>query len=74
MKVWGRVTFSEGDHFYLDDGSNVPTDLGRTGVKVYGTAPGSTYVEVTGISGAEVSGDKIIRVIRSTDVQLVSVP
>ncbi len=71
VKVWGRVTYSETGFFYLDDGSNVPTDPGRTGVKVYGTAPGSTYLEVTGISGSETSGDKIIRVIRSTDIEPV---
>ncbi len=69
VKVWGRVTHAESGFFYLDDGSNVPTDPGRMGVKVYGTAAEDIYVEVTGISGTETSGDKIIRVIRSTDIQ-----
>ncbi|MBP6964854.1 MAG: hypothetical protein KBC96_10660 [Armatimonadetes bacterium] len=74
VKTWGRVTSVEGDTFYLDDGLNVPIDQWRVGVKVYGTAPPSPYAEVTGISGSETFGDKIIRVIRATDVRGISDP
>jgi len=65
--------------FYVDDGSGLVSDLGDTGVLVYGDADiaqGDT-VAVTGISSTEPSYDdpsRLIRVIRTRDSRDVVVP
>jgi len=67
VTIWGNVTFSGTDYFYVDDGSKLNDDSGHIGVKV--SAPGFTiptggFVIVTGISSCEKKGSELVRVLR----------
>ncbi|MBP6962944.1 MAG: S8 family serine peptidase [Armatimonadetes bacterium] len=68
ITTWGRVTYSAGNYFYLEDGSGLQSEPGRTGVKVLcgGVPPPveDAYVQVTGISSCEEIESSYVRVIR----------
>ncbi len=65
VKVWGTVEAVGADYFTLTDGS------GQL-LKVYGMATAGTYVSVTGAVGAELVGDDVVPVIRSTSVAVTT--
>lgn len=78
LRIWGRVTHSEGSFFLVDDGSGVcdwVLTLGRTGIKVslpVGLAPpaeGSTVL-ATGISRASADGTRWLMPRGVYDVQV----
>ncbi|NIM51884.1 MAG: hypothetical protein GTO22_22010, partial [Gemmatimonadales bacterium] len=52
IRTWGRVTYKDTDHFYLDDGSKLDDGSGHLGVKVLATGLSipaqDAYVQVTG--------------------------
>ena len=67
VRISGYVADTAPGVFWVDDGSFVSSEGGRTGVKVLSgrsVSPGQ-YVTVTGISGAFISGGKTYSVIRT---------
>jgi len=70
VRAWGRVTHSETDFFYIDDGARLKDGSGWTGVRVNResfTSPAEqTYVAVTGISTILRQLNKNTRCIRLT--------
>lgn len=77
----GRVTYSNGSYFYIDDGSKCKDNSANTGIKVLGSVPVTQgedpvgeYVIVTGVSSCfkgTGSDTKLYRLIRATDVSIV---
>ena len=79
----GRVTYAEGDHFVVDDGSNMDDgDPNRPGLRVvlppgYLPPPMGSYVRVTGVSSCYVLNGltyRLIRVWQAGDVQMIAAP
>lgn len=67
VTVWGNVTHSETDAFWVDDGSALDDGSGHLGVKVYApgmTLPTSGHVFVTGVSSCEKKSDDLVRLLR----------
>lgn len=67
VRVSGRVTYSDWDFFYIDDGSNVQDGSGWPGVKVLlvgGFPPEQgRYVQVTGVSSCWKVEDQVQRLV-----------
>jgi hypothetical protein len=68
MTISGSVTHSESEFFYVDDGSALEDGSGYMGVKVLSgdldEPDEEEYAVVTGISGAEMLGGNVVRVMR----------
>jgi hypothetical protein len=71
VRIWGRVTWADGDSFYLDDGSGFddgnPAVPGIRVLLPQGAAPPSPgeHVSVTGVSSCYASGGDPLRLIRA---------
>ena len=81
VNVVGRVTFADAGngYFYLDDGSALDDGSGHLGVKTLGIVPVEVgedpvgkYVKVTGISSCFKVGSDLFRLIRSTEVTVIT--
>jgi hypothetical protein len=77
MRIWGVATWVSGDYtcFYVDDGSGVSYESGRTGIKVssadfYTPAPGD-YVACTGVASMDPGGIPVIRMRTFLDLDIV---
>ena len=65
VTICGKVTYADGDCFYVDDGCALDDGSSHIGVKVdsgdLDEPEENDFAIVTGISGAEISGEKIVR-------------
>jgi subtilisin family serine protease len=69
VKVWGRVTYVGGDHFYIDDGTGLIYTPGRTGIKVFCGSLAKPVINhsvvITGISTLDWDGSTARPVVRA---------
>ena len=79
VKVYGTVTYTAGDHFYLCDGVKYDDGSGMDGIKVYTgslTEPAvGSKVLLTAISSCYVRGGNVVRMLRprrQSDIVLLS--
>jgi len=79
VKIFGTVTYTAGDHFYLCDGVKYDDGSGMDGIKVYTgslTEPAvGSKVLLTAISSCYVRGGNVVRMLRprrQSDIVLLS--
>ncbi|MCE5198958.1 MAG: hypothetical protein ABFD54_02590 [Armatimonadota bacterium] len=69
IKTSGRASNGNADGFDISDGSAVAMNVAYAGA---GSTYDGKYVAVTGISGISNDGTRLIKVQRSTDIQIIS--
>jgi hypothetical protein len=70
----GKVTYTDSNFFYIDDGSNLDDGSGYIGLRVDARSLNNipsvgSYVSVTGISTVQMIGERVIRVVRPRNQQ-----
>lgn len=74
ITTWGKVTYTDSNFFYIDDGSHLDDGSGHIGLRVDARSLNNipsvgSYVSVTGISTVQMLGERVIRVVRPRNQQ-----
>lgn len=74
ITTWGKVTYTDPNFFYIDDGSHLDDGSGHVGLRIdarnLDNVPSvGSHVSVTGISTVQMLGERVIRIVRPRNQQ-----
>lgn len=75
ITTWGKVTYTDSNFFYIDDGSHLDDGSGHIGLRVDARSLNNnipsvgSHVSATGISAVQMLDERVIRVVRPRNQQ-----